>query len=298
MKDQGIIEGVRCIIRHFDSAGVSPSTSIKSPSPIIPIISPSPDALIAAPLPMAAASGSSNLIWSYAAIFVLVGIGSFLGFRYYRQNQAKKNETKLLGCRRLFDEMVNKESAALDALKRLKSNYVQSVWKEVEEAFSAVDPDKLELGLLEAERVSKQGWGSAGKAQSLIQEWERSMRSALNAIDTVPKKLAEVKRAQQKSAVILAGLGAAFSQAERETARSNISMATRKDLEKARQIYKESLYLARQPANTVDWIVLFNQLTELEATVEKVSKDAARANGIAYRVMLLILRIIEGAGKL
>ncbi len=288
MKDQGIIEGVHSIIHNFDSAGVSSSTPIKPPSP---------STLIVAPLPMAAASGSSNIIWSYAAIFVIVCIGSFLGFRHYRQNQAKKNETKLIECRKLYDEMINRESVALDALKRLKSNYVQSVWKEVEEAFSAVDPDKLELGLLEAERVSKQGWSSAGKAQSLIQEWERSMRSALSAIDAVPEKLAEVKSAKRKCVAILAGLGAAFGKVERETARSNISMATRKDLEKARQIYKESLSLAQQPANTVDWIVLLNQLTELEATVEKISKDAARANGIAYRIMLLILRIIEGLVK-
>lgn len=288
MKDQGIIECVHSIIHHFDSAGVSSSTPIKSPSS---------NTLISAPLPMAAASASSNLIWSYAAIFVLACIGSFLVFRHYRQNQAKKNETKLIECRKLYDEMINKESAALDALKGLKSNYVQSVWKEVEEAFSAVDPDKLELGLLEAERISKQGWSSAGKAQSLIEEWERSMRSALDAIDAVPEKLAEVKSAQQKCVAILAGLGAAFGQMERETARSNISMATRKDLEKARQIYKESLHLAQQPANTVDWIILFNQLTELDAIVEKVSKDAARANGIAYRIMLLILRIIEWVVK-
>jgi hypothetical protein len=297
MKDQGIIDGVHRIIHHFEGADVSSSTPIKSPSPIIPITLASHSALIVAPLPMAAASGSSNTIWSYVAIFVLAGIGSFLVFRHYRQNQAKKNETKLIECRKLYDEMINKESAALDAFKELKGNYVQSVWKEVEEAFSAVDPDKLELGLLEAERVSKQGWGSAGKAQSLIEEWERSMRSALNAIDAVPEKLAEVKSAQQKCAAILAGLGAAFGQVERETARSNISMATRKDLEKARQIYNESLYLAQQPANTVDWIVLFNQLTELEAIVEKISKDAARANGIPYRIMLLILRIIEWIGK-
>ncbi len=288
MKDQDIMEGVHSIIHNFDSAGVSSGTQIRPPSP---------STLIVAPLPMAVANGSFNVIWSYAAIFVIVCIGSFLGFRHYRQNQAKKNETKLIECRKLYDEMVNRESAALDALKRLKSNYVQSVWKEVEEAFSAVDPDKLELGLLEAERVSKQGWGSAGKAQSLIQEWERSMRSALNAIDAVPEKLAEVRSARQKCAAILAGLGAAFGEMERETARSNISMATRKDLEKARQIYKESLFLAQQPANTVDWIVLLNQLTELEATVEKISKDAARANGIAYRIMLLILRIIEGIAK-
>lgn len=282
MKDQGIVADVQSIIHHFEGAGVSSSTLIISHLPSTP---------------MAAASASSNTIWSYAAIFVLACIGSFLVFRHYRQNQAKKNETKLIECRKLYDEMINKESAALDALKRLKSNYVQSVWKEVEEAFSAVDPDKLELGLLEAERVSKQGWSSAGKAQSLIEEWERSMRSALDAIDAVPEKLAEVKSAQLKSAVILAGLGAAFSQAERETARSNISMATRKDLEKAWQIYKESLHLAQQPANKVDWIVLFNQLTELEATVEKISKNAAHTNGIAYRIMLLILRIIEWIGK-
>jgi hypothetical protein len=288
MKDQGIIEGVHSIIHHFEGAGVSSSTLIISHLHSTPI---------AAPLPMAAASASSNLIWSYAAIFVLACIGSFLIFRHYRQNQAKKNETRLIECRKLYDEMINRESVALDALKRLKSNYVQSVWKEVEEAFSAVDPDELELGLLEVERVSKQGWSSAGKAQSLIKEWERSMRSALSAIDAVPGKLSEVKSAQQKCVAILAGLGAAFGQVERETARSNISMATRKDLEKAWQIYKESLHLARQPANTVDWIVLLNQLTELEATVEKISKDAARANGIAYRIVLLILRIIEWIAK-
>lgn len=288
MKDRGIMEGVHSIIHNFDSTGVSSNTPIK-PS--------SPGTLIVAPLQMAAVSGNSDVIWSYAAIFVIVCIGSFLGFRHYRQNQAKKNETKLIECRKLYDDMVNRESVALDALKRLKSNYVQSVWMEVEEAFSAVDPDKLELGLLEAERISKQGWSSAGKAQSLIGEWERSMRSALDAIDAVPEKLAEVKNAKRKCAVILAGLGAAFDEMERETARSNISMATRKDLEIARQIYRESLSLAQQPANTVDWIVLFNQLTELEATVEKISKDAARANGIAYRIMLLILRIIEGIAK-
>lgn len=284
MKYQGIIEGVYSIVHNFDSAGVSSSTPIKPPSP---------STLMVAPFPMADVSGSSNIMWSYAAIFVIVCIGSFLVFRHYRQNQAKKNETKLIECRKLYDEMINRESVALDALKELKGNYVQSVWKGVEEAFSAVDPDKLELGLLEAERVSKQGWISAGKAQSLIGEWERSMRSALNAIDAVPEKLSEVKSAKRKCVVILAGLGAAFSEVERETARGNISMATRKDLEEARQIYKESLHLAQQPANTVDWIVLLNQLTELESKIEKISKDAARANEIAYRIMLLILRIIE-----
>jgi hypothetical protein len=110
------------------------------------------------------------------------------------------------------------------------------------------------------------------------------MHSAMNAVDAVPKKLAEVKSAQQKSAAILAGLGAAFSQAERETAGNDISMATRKDLEKARQIYKESSSLAQQPADRVDWIVLLSQLTDLEAAVEKVSKDAARDKGIAERI--------------
>ena len=135
-----------------------------------------------------------------------------------------------------------------------------------------------------AERISKKGWLSAGKTQQLITKWEQDMRDALNAIDAVPKKLAEVKRAQRKCATVLAGLNAAFEQAQNETASNNISMSTRKDLEKARQIYNESSILAQQPAHTIDWIVLCNQLANLEAAVEKVSKDAVRDKRIAGKI--------------
>ncbi len=282
--DQGIIDGVHSIINHFESTGVSSGTPTTSPSPITPVTVPSPGAPITSPPPGKGSSGIFGSLWTYAAIFIIACVGVFAVFRNRRQSQTKKNETRLIEDRKLLNEMVNKESAALNALKELKANYAQSVWNKVEEAFSAVDPDKLELGLLEAERVSKQGWNSASKAQSLIDEWERNMHSALNTVDSVPKKLAEVKSAQQKSAAILAGLGAAFDQAERETAGNDISMATRKDLEKARQVYKESSSLAQQPANTVDWIVLLSQLTDLDAAVEKVSKDAARDKGIAERI--------------
>jgi uncharacterized membrane protein YgcG len=273
--DQGIIEGVHSIIRHFDSIGATSTMPITEPSPSTPITTP---------LPRADGNGSSNSIWSLAAILVIACLGGIFGFRFYRQSKAKKNETRLVESRKLFDEMVGKESAAIDALKELKGNYAPSIWKKVEESFNAVDTDKLELGLLEAERVSKQGWSSASKAQSLIDEWENNMESALKAIDAVPEKLAEVKSAQQKSATILAGLEAAFLHADRETAGNDISIATRKDLEKARQIYRDSSSMASQPANTVDWIMLLDQLTKLEEAVEKVSKDAARDKGIAQRI--------------
>lgn len=282
--DQGIIDGVHSIINHFESTGVSSGTPTTSPSPAAPVTVPSPGAPITSPPPGKGSSGIFGSLWTYAAIFIIACISIFAVFRHSRQSQASKNETRLIEDRKLLNEMVNKESAALDALKELKANYAQSIWKEVDEAFSAVDPDKLELGLLEAERASKQGWSSSSKAQSLIDEWERNMHSALNAVDAVPEKLTEVKSAQQKSAAILAGLGAAFDQAERETTGNDISMATRKDLEKARQIYKESSSLAQQPANMVDWIVLLSKLTDLEAAVEKVSKDAARDKGISERI--------------
>ncbi len=102
------MESILSIILDSDSAGIN---------------------LIVASLPLAIVSGSSNIIWVYAAIFVIVCIGSFLGFRHYGQNQEKKNEMKLIECRKLYDEMIDKEFVALDALERLKSNYVQSLWK-------------------------------------------------------------------------------------------------------------------------------------------------------------------------
>jgi hypothetical protein len=180
--------------------------------------------------------------------------------------------------------LAEKESTALEALKELRSKYVQSVWNDVEAGFNVIDKDKLELGFLGAERISKKGWLSAGKAQQLITEWEQEMRDALNAIDAVPKKLAEVKRAQRKCTTVLAGLNAAFEQAQNETAGNNISTSTRKDLERTRQIYIELSTLAQQPADTIDWIVLCDQLAKLEAAVEKVSKDAVRDKGIAEKI--------------
>ncbi len=91
-------------------------------------------------------------------------------------------------------------------------------------------------------------------------------------IDAPISKLAEARSAQKECAAILAGLGAAFLQAEKETAGGQISMATRMNLEAARYVYQEALSLAEQPAGTVDWIVILDSWSRFEKMLGRSAK--------------------------
>jgi hypothetical protein len=73
-------------------------------------------------------------------------------------------------------------------------------------------------------------------------------------------------------------------QAEKETMGDQISMATRMDLGGALHAYQEASSLAKQPADTVDWIVLLDRVVKVRETVEQVSKDAVRDRTIAEKI--------------
>jgi uncharacterized protein len=219
--DLGIIDGVHAIIGHFNETG----------APSAP--------LTGAGAPAAQENTGVGLFGIIAALLLIVGAGGFLAYRSSRRSLAKKNESRLAASRKLLDSLTEKQTAALEALSELKKSYAPSIWKSVEEAYNRVDTDRLELGLLEAERISHQGWGSAGSVEQLISEWEPSLKEAQDAVDGVPQRLADARSAQKNCPIILAGLEAAFAEAGRETASEDISMATRKDMEKARQVYRE-----------------------------------------------------------
>ncbi|MDD1749414.1 MAG: TPM domain-containing protein [Methanothrix sp.] len=263
--DLGVINGVHSIVSHFDGSGTSQT---------VPIIPPSQDRDLGNP-------NFFRLAASWLLVVLLV-ILSILGIR--RWSQAKKNNARISDFKKLLDDLVDKEATALKALKELKANYAPSIWQSAEESFNLVDHEKLELELLGAQRTSDRGLISARAAQSQISEMESSFEMAQKNADVPISRLAEAKRAQQECAAILAGLDAAFLQAEKETTDEQISMATRMNLETARHIHQEALTLAGQPANTVDWIILLERLVELRNSVEQVSKDAVRDRAIAEKI--------------
>jgi hypothetical protein len=61
-------------------------------------------------------------------------------------------------------------------------------------------------------------------------------------------------------------------------------MATRKNLEKARQSYQQALSMADQPVDKVDWMALADQMKAVEDEVEQVSRDMLRDREIAEKI--------------
>jgi len=284
--DQGIIQGVRRIVQYLDNAASSsgiPATLPASRLASAPAAESQPAAY--QPLPASGREEGNENVNSLWIIFALTMVtGGLYGFRRSRQAMARKNESKLIECRKVLAELPAKESAAMGALRQLEKNYVQSVWKNVEESLDSVDSDRLELKLLEAERISRRGWICAGTVASLIGKWEKDAENVLKVIEAVPRRLAEARQAQREYASTASGLKAAFEQADHEIMGGEISMATRKNLEKARQSYQQALSIADQPADKVDWIVLADQLAAVEIAVEQVSRDVVRDREIAEKI--------------
>lgn len=263
--DLGVINAVRSIISHFGISGTSQT---------VPIVATSQDQNL----------GNPNFfrLAAYVLLLVLLSALSVLGIT--RWSQAKKNNARINDFKKMLDGLVDREAAAFEALKELKANYVPSIWQSAEEAFSHVDHESLELELLNAERTSRRGLISANATKYQINQMESSFEKALGNVEVPISRLAEAKSAQQDCAAILAGLDAAFLQAEKETMGDQISMDTRLNLGTARHIYQEALSLTKQPANTVDWIVLLDRLVKLRETIEQVSKDAVRDQAIAEKM--------------
>ena len=264
--DLGVIDGVHSIIDHFDGS----STSKIGP---IPVSSPQDRDI-----------GNPNFIKLAASVLLFALLAIFSAFGIIRRSQVKKNKAKISDFEKLLNDLVDREASALEALKELKANYVPSIWKSAEDAFNLVDHERLELEVLGAKRTSNRGLISARAAQSQINELENSFEKIQRNIDAPISKLAEARSAQKECAAILAGLGAAFLQAEKETAGGQISMATRMNLEAARYVYQEALSLAEQPAGTVDWIVILDKLVKVREDVGQVSKDAVRDRAIAEKI--------------
>jgi uncharacterized protein len=263
--DLGVIDGVHRIISHFEGLGPSQTMSTTYP-------------------PQNRDIGNPNFVKLAASAILIALLGIISAFGFSRQRQVKKNKAQIADHKKALDTLVEKEAVALDALKELKANYTPSIWKNAEEAFNLVDHERLELELLSAERTSNGGLISASAAQSQISELKNSFENAKRNIDAPISKLSEAKSAQQECAAILAGLDAAFLQAEKETAYTNISMATRMNLETARHTYQEAVSLAKQPANSVDWIALLGRLVKVREAVEQVSEDAGRDRAIAEKI--------------
>lgn len=263
--DLGVINGVHSIMSHFE--GVSTFNTSPIPSS-----------------PQNQDIGNPN-IFKYSLLWLVLIISGILSaFGFSRWRQAKKNRSKINELRKLLDELLDREAAALEALKELKANYVPSIWKSAEEAFNLVDHEKLELELLSAQKAANRGLISANTAQSQISELESSLEKAQKNVDAPISKLAEAKKAQQESAAILAGLDGAFLQAEKETVGGQISMATRMNLETARHNYQELLGTSKQPSNAIDWTLLLERLIKLRDAVLQVSKDAVRDRAIAEKI--------------
>ena len=264
--DLGVIEGVHSIINHFDGT----STSKIGPIPL--------------PSPQDRDIGNPNFIKLAASVLLLALLGILSAFGITRRSQVKKNNAKINDSEKLLNELVEREASALEALKELKANFVPSIWKSAEEAFNLVDHERLELELLGAKRTANRGLIFALVAQSQISELENSFEKSQRNIDAPISKLAEAKSAQKECAAILAGLKAAFLQAEEETTGEQISMATRMNLEAARYVNQEASSLAEQPEGTVDWIVLLAKLVKVREDIEQVSKDAVRDRAIAEKI--------------
>jgi uncharacterized membrane protein YgcG len=263
--DLGIIDGVHSIISHFEGSSISQTSkeAISSQQGSIQDL---------------------NFLKVAATAILLALLVIFSTFGIARWGQTKKNKTKINDLKKLLNELVDREASALDALKELKANYVSSVWTSAEMTFNLLDHEKLELELLNAERTSNRGFISARTAQSQINELENSFENAKRYVEAPISKLAEVKSAQQECHPMLAGLEAAFIQTEKETAGTNISMATRMNLETARHNFQEAVIIAKMPDNSVDWIELYERLVKLRNSVEQISKDAVRDQAIADKI--------------
>jgi len=264
--DLGVINGVHSIISHFGGSSTSQNAPISGSS------SRNVDI------------GNPNFFKLAASLLLLLLLGSLSVFGITLRSQAKRNSAKIDDLKKLFNELVDKEAAALESLKELKANYTQSVWKSAEDAFNLVDHEKLELDLLGAERICNRGLISTHAAQSQLNELESSFEKAQKNVDAPINKLVEAKSAQQECAAILAGLDAVFLQAEKETTEGQISMTTRMNMEAARHSYQEALSLSKQPPDAVDWIVLLDKLAKVREAVEQVSKDAVRDRAIAEKI--------------
>lgn len=284
--DQGVIDGTRSLIRHFDTAAMFSSAANASAMP--PLSSyPSPSLLSPSPSSRddIGNSGFSNFFFKFVgsvSAVILLAILLVQGTR--RQLLSGKNNKRITGLRNRLNELVDKETAALDALKELKAIYAASIWKSAEYELSLVDHSQLELELSNAEKTARKGLISAVTADSQITDLEESFEKAMKNVQAPVDRLAEARRAQQECPAILAGLDAAFSQAEKDSAVDQISMATRMNLESARRNYQEALSMAAQPQDTLDWIALKEKLTAIRDAMEQVSRDALRDRAIAQEI--------------
>ncbi len=118
----------------------------------------------------------------------------------------------------------------------------------------------------------------------MISDWQNSYDVALKNVNAPVEKLAETKKAQSEYSAGLAGLDAAFKQAQYEVACGQISMTTMMEMEKAKQLYRDAQTLAGQTVNMVDWIVLRDRIHLAEEAVEQVSRDAVRDKAIAEKI--------------
>lgn len=274
--DQGIIKGTRAIIDHFD--GQSPVQGAGAPAPAASSRS-------SAPSSQSQRGKDGILIWVGAAFAALIALSrAFFGIINPRSAQAGKNKTKLEGIRRDLDMMVEDSTAAIEALKELRANYVPSVWKPAEDAFSIVDLNRLELEYIRAVKASKRGWINAPAAQQLIDGLESSSRIASKNISLPMERLADAKKSQNEYQSRLAGLGLAFKQAENEVAGAQISMTTMMELEKAKQLFREAKDMAGESPDAVDWIALQERIQKAEEAVGQVSQMAARDKSIAAKI--------------
>ena len=267
--DLGIINGVHSLIAHFEGTSIPDTTAPVYSAPqevgIQPVIN------------------TNNLKIAGGLLLIgMIGTLSILGLM--RWSRVKENKSRLDDLTKLLDGMVDREAAGLEALKELKAQFVLAVWKDTEESFNLVDRQKLELDLLEAKRAVRSGVLSANDAGSQIDDLEITFKKALNDIDGPVHKLAEVRNAQQECPRILAGLDAAFQDAEKEMRGDQIAMVTRMKLAEARHAYEEASSIAKLPPGMVDWVILLNNLEKVREAVEHVSKDAARDREIAEKI--------------
>jgi uncharacterized membrane protein YgcG len=198
--DQGIIQGVRGIVHFLDDT--TPSPGVLATLPASGIESAPAGAGQPAPYQPLPASdqeegdGNTGTIWIIPAGILAIVAGGIYGLRRSRQAMARRNEAKLIECRRVLADLPSKVSAAMEALSQLEKSYVQSIWKGIEEALDSVDLNGLELKLLEAERVSRRGWISAGTEASLLDIWEKDAEGVTKSIEAAPRRLAEARQAQ------------------------------------------------------------------------------------------------------
>jgi uncharacterized protein len=289
--DQGVINGVHSIINHFKGAAIPAAKPAANPvakptaNPMVPQSSRDNDI------------GNPNFFKYVTELLVIVLAGILLAWIIARWLQSKKNNAKISDLKGQLNDMVDKEGLAFEALRELKANYMPSLWKCAEDAFSLVDHNNLELELLGAERVSRKGLIFAGSARSKIDELESSFEKANLNVEAPIKRLADARNAQKECPEILAGLDAAFKHAEEETTGYEISMSTRMNLGSAQHAYREASSQAQQPVDAVDWIDLLARLVKLREEVEQIGKDALRDREIAEKIKDLSPEEIMGQMK-